>query len=398
MNFTLSPKKKVIISLSVIVVILLISGFIFGGPIGKWYEKPPTDPTARKQWLSEKIVSGSKDTINLDHKVPSWKELKEMNESLPKRSEYPKFLKALQTYGPEANTAEVLYFGDVLKDLGVNTYFIHAAHHFKGGSLKLFYPKGSNPMLKSQDEAKRTIVHTIILARQQGLAVVLFPDYHDLEDGGMERLGVSNDLEEKLKKISLEYAQIAEEYNVEYFVPVNQIEAILFSNNYPVDEIVERTNTFYADVIPEVKEIYTGKIMYKMGGLGDWDPYENISLEGADIFGFTGCYNSNNHDLDFVTADIKAASATAGKLSKKYGIPWINAEFVITDQQSQNNMGSNTKEYSIEEYYQIGISGFNKYAVPQGAIGFTVHSLLMDGKVYDTPAFPVIKDFFASKP
>jgi len=395
--FTLFKKNKKILSLIIGVIILLAIGdFFFGGPIGISYEKPPTDLTARKQWLSERIVSGSKDIVNLDHKVPSWKELKKMNESLPKRSEYPEFLKALQTYGPEANTAEVLYFGDVIKDLGVNTYFVHAAHHFNRGDLKLFYPKGSNPMLKSQDEAKRTIVHTIILARQQGLAVVLFPDYHDLEDGGMERLGVSDDLEERLKKISLEYAQIAEEYNVEYFVPVNQIEAILFSNNYPVNEIVERTNAFYADVIPEVKEIYSGKIMYKMGGLGDWYHYENISLEGADIFGFTGCYNKNNHDLNFVTDDIKAASTTAGKLSQKYDIPWINAEFVVTDQQSQTNMGTNTKEYSLEEYYQTGISGFNEYAVPQGAIGFTVHSLLMDGKIYDTPAFPLIKDFFSS--
>jgi hypothetical protein len=398
MSFSLPPKKKIFVSIFIIAAILLIGEFVFGGPIGGSYEKPPVDPTARKQWLSERIVSGSKDTINLDHQVPSWKELKKMNESLPQRSEYPKFLKALQTYGPEANIAEVLYFGDVLQDLGVNTYFVHAAHHMSGGKLKLFYPKGSNPMLKSQDEAKRTIVHTIILARQQGLAVVLFPDYHDLEDGGMERFEVSNDLEERLKKISLEYAQIAEDYNVEYFVPVNQIEAILFSNNYQVDKIVKRTNVFYADVIPQVREIYSGKIMYKMGGLGDWDPYEDISLAGADIFGFTGCYNKNNHDLNFITADIKAASATAGKLSRKYDIPWINAEFVITDQQSHMNKGTNAQKYSLEEYYQTGISGFNRYAATQGAVGFTVHSLLMDGKIYGTAAFPLVKDFFSSKP
>lgn len=122
-----------------------------------------------------------------------------------------------------------------------------------------------------------------------------------------------------------------------------------------------------------------------------------ISLEGADIFGFTGCYNKNNHDLNFITRDVKEASAVAGKISRKFNIPWINAEFVVTDQQSYNNTGQNTTDYTLAEYYQTGFTAFNRYAYPQGAKGFTVHSFLMDGKVYDTPAFPVIKAFFSSK-
>ena len=62
-----------------------------------------------------------------------------MYEDLKVKKEYPLFIKALQTYGPTSNLVEVLYFGDVLKDLGVNTQFVHALHWYKGGELKLWY-------------------------------------------------------------------------------------------------------------------------------------------------------------------------------------------------------------------------------------------------------------------
>jgi hypothetical protein len=394
----LPKKKKFILTLVVVVALLLLGEFVFGGPGGP-FEKPPTDSVERKAWLSQKIKSQSKDVVNLDHKTPSWKELNETAASLPQENTYPKFIKALQTYGTEANIAEVLYFGDEIKDLGVNTHFIHFPYHMSGGKLKHFFVKTSGPFPASMDEAKRITVDTILMAKSLGLSVIFFPDYHDLEDGGMEKFNISADeLEDMLEKVTLELAPLAEEYNVDYFVPVNQIEAILSSNNYSKEKTVKRTNAFYARIIPKLKELYTGKIMYKMGGIGGWSPYEDISLEGADLFGFTGCYNKNNHDLDFVTADIKEASGIAGKLSRKYNIPWINAEFVVTDQQSYNNFGENTKDYSLAEYYQAGFKAFNRYAVNQGATGFTVHSFLMDGKIYDTPAFPIIKTFFASKP
>ena len=73
-------------------------------------------------------------------------------------------------------------------------------------------------------------------------------------------------------------------------------------------------------------------------------------------------------------------------------------QFVISDDQHFQGQALTGQPASIENYYQAGLSAFNRYAIPAGAQGFTVHSLLSSGQVYNTPAFDLIKNFFASKP
>lgn len=383
-------------------VLLVIAGFFvfdFGSSkfFGDSAGPPPAESEARKAWLAENIKPMNKTAIVLDEELPTWEELDEMNDALPPRS-YPKFIKAIQTYGTTANLVESLYFGEELADLGVNTQFVHANYWFKGGDFELWYLGYDDPDLLSQDESKRALVHNILLARQQGLAVVLFPDYQELEDGGMAELGVSSDLESRLETIALDLAQIAEKYNVEYLVPVNQIEMILNSNGYDKGETQARTNAFYASVTPQIKQVYSGKVMYKMGGFGDWSNYDNISLKGADVFGFTGCYNGNRNDVNFIVTDIESSAVQASKMSKEYGVPWINAEFIVSDQQSTTNDSFGSAQLlPIEDYYEAALAAFNEHGYANGAKGFTVHSLLSDGQIYETPAWPIIKNFFASK-
>ena len=280
--------------------------------------------------------------------------------SLATKRVYPRFIKATQTYGPFSNLVEVLYFSDVLKDLGINTQFVHAFYWYRGGEFKLWYDQFDKPKTLSQDEARRALVYNILLAKQQGLAVILFPDYFQLEDGGMAELGIDDDLETHLEGIALDLAEIAERYDVEYFVPVNQIEMILDSNGFETAEAQARTNAFYTNVVPKVRQVYSGKIMYKMGGFGDWGNYDQISLAGADIFGFTGCYNSNRDSLERVTQDIKESSVQANRLSQQYGIPWINAEFVASDENLESTSSNDqpVTPASLEEYYRTGLAAF----------------------------------------
>ena len=147
---------------------------------------PPADPEARKAWISENVDNMNIERfVRIDYEVPSWKELEQINRSLEGKKNYPKFIKAVQTYGTLPNLLEVLYFGDVLDDIGVNTQFIHANYWFRDGELALWYLGYDKPEDLSQDEAKRALVHNILLAKQQGLAVILFPDYVQLENNGM---------------------------------------------------------------------------------------------------------------------------------------------------------------------------------------------------------------------
>jgi len=247
----------------------------------------------------------------------------------------------------------------------------------------------------SQDEAKRAIVHNMLLAKKQGLSVVLFPDYVDFEDGGMKKHNVSPDeLDDYLEEVALELAPLAEKYNAEYFVPISQIENLLTSNGYSVEETRERTNALYAKIVPQVRKLYSGKVMYKMGGYNKWENYDGISLSGADIFGFTTCSRAPNPER--VAYDVQTSTTQAAKMSKEYGIPWISIEFLINNPRDQVVLFDAVKtDYPIEEMYKIGLEQFNKYG--NTASGFTVHSLLGAGKIYDTPAYPLMKDFFASK-
>jgi len=390
-------KHKIVSAIVVIAVLLVLAFFLDSGP-DRFFQDvvgpPPENPEARKQWFSENIISMDKKFYILNEQLPSWKELDEMNRSLTVKRKYPRFIKATQTYGTLPNLVEVLYFGDVLKDLGVNTQFVHANYWFKSGDFKLWYSGYDSPKELNQDGAKRALVHNILLAKQQGLTVILFPDYFQLEDGGMTKLNISDDLEGRLETIALELAPIAEKYHVEYLVPSNQIEMIFESNGYSVEKAQQRTNAFYASVVPKIRKIYSGKIMYKMGGFGRWSNYEGISLKGADIFGFTACLNRNRDDIDRVVFDIKESAAQANKLSQQYGVPWFNAEFVISSDEIPGG-GQVTQAPSIEEYYKAGLEAFKTYA--KSAVGFTIHSLLTTGKVYDTPALPLIKEFFTSR-
>lgn len=395
------PKNKTLfIFIGLFIALVAILAFIFSGskirnPLGSRVGPPPQEPEARKAWLSENIDNSDHETfVELDYEVPSWKELDKLNASLPGRT-YPRYIKALQTYGTLPNLAEVLYFGDVIKDLGVNTEFVHANHWIKNGKLQLWYLGYDEPKDMSQDEAKRALVHNILLARQQGLTVILFPDYVQYEDGGMRKLGVTPDeLSTTLEKVALDLAPIAEKYKVEYFVPVNQIEAIMDSNDYPADETRAVMNAFYSRVVPKIRKLYSGRIFYKMGGFSRWENYEGVSLAGADIFGVTTCSRAPSPER--VQEDVRESSAQATKMSKEFGIPWVGAEFFISNEKDQMmTFGKTQTNYPIEQLYKIGLSEFNKQAT--SAVGFTVHSLLGGGKIYDTPAYPLVKEFFASK-
>ena len=390
-------KKKIFLILGIIIILALLSDFFFrspkGGNFGPHVGPPPKDPEARLEWLSENVDNNDHGTfVTLDYKVPSWKQLDKMNQSLTRN--YPDYIKASQTYGTLPNLIESLYFGDVLKDLGVNTQFIHANYRLTGNDLELWYLSYDRPHDMNQDESKRALVHNILLAKKQGLSVILFPDYVQFEDGGMKEHNITpEELSNYLEAVTLELAPLAEKYHVDYFVPVNQIETLMDSNDYPVAETQQITNAFYTKVVPQVRDIYTGKILYKMGGFSRWSNFDGISLEGADLFGFTTC--SRSPTPEFVTREVKASSTQAEKMSKQYGIPWIGAEFVINNASDQMLMYDEVKtDYPIKDNYQAGLDAFSKYG--PSASGFTVHSLLGAGKIYDTPAFDLVKDFFAS--
>jgi len=166
------------------------------------------------------------------------------------------------------------------------------------------------------------------------------------------------------------------------------------SNSYSATETRDRFNFFYSNVIPKVRNVYSGKVMYKMGGFNDWSNYDGVSLAGADLFGVTVCGRAPSPDS--VKFDVESSTKQAVKMSKEFGIPWIGAEFVVNNPGDQMLVFDEVKtDYPVENLYAVGLDKFEELG--GFASGFTVHSLLGAGKIYDTPAYPLVKDFFATK-
>lgn len=396
----MSKTKRTVIIIGGIVLVFVVGSIIFGGPENPFtsfgeprYEKPPEDPQERREWISQNFDITKHEQLLIDYQVPTRKEIETIKSSTSLARNYPKKINGVFEMGFTSNVMNLLYFGDELADVGVNTHFIAPLYQFKNGQLEYFMSDFNKHGLMNDDKAERAIAHALLMAKQQEVAVVLMPDYPDFEDGQMEGKITADEMERQFEEIALNLAKIGEEYNVEYLVPTNQIEMILHSNGFGLEEIYQRTNNYYARVVPKIKQIYSGKILYKMGGLGEWERYNNISLEGADLFGFGNCYT---HEPDFISQDINQMAQIANKMSQKAGIPWMVTEFWVRTKADQlRDLGEIRVDYPFEEYYQAGIESFKKNA--KEAIGFTVTSWLGVGKVRDTDAVPLIEEFFASR-
>ncbi len=71
--------------------------------------------------------------------------------------------------------------------------------------------------------------------------------------------------QDEMTKIAVKYARIAEEYNVEYFAPIVE----------PVHHMgVQESDEWMQEVLPKIKEVYKGPIMWKKQSMHLTDPQE----------------------------------------------------------------------------------------------------------------------------
>lgn len=392
--------KKIIkivigIVVTLIILIAIIDFFAFKGEGPLVYEKPPKNPIEKKEWVAEKIYAGTFDNefVYLDYDLPSWKELEKIEKSVSLERKYSEKMNAVLEYGSTANMANLIYFGDELKDLGVNTYVVSVSYHLKDGELGYFYTDFNNPGLLSDDEAERAIAHSILMAKQLGFTVILFADYPEIEDGGMVNMKNPDDLEGVAEKIALNMARIGEKYGVEYVVTDAQMGMQFMTNGYSLVEAQERTNAYRSQIVPKIREIYSGKIMFKTSGLEEWENMKGLSMVGADLFGFTGCYAD---DPEYISKDIEEMAQVANEISKRDGVPWMDIEFFVRGEKDQmRDFGEIRTNEPYENYYQAGLESFKKNA--SEAKGFTITGWLGMGRVRGTDAALLVRDFFQNR-
>lgn len=387
----------IIIATIALAVPIFVSSFILPNIINKEFSTDfPADPAEIKNYVfenSEPWLQNSQKMKYFGYRVPSDTELENFKENADLTRRYPETLKALFNPGPVTNTTDLLYFADEIADLGVNTYWVIGEYRLENNSAIQFMPgfsKLGTPSVLSQENAKKMLGYRILLAKQHGFAVILIPDYPSAFNIGRANYDIE-EIEPALEKVALELAEIAEEYQIEYFSPVNEYDHLLFSNGYSVDEIAKLEKAFYDELVPKIREIYHGKIVFKCGNVGEWSNFPKLSMKGADLFGVGNGYTGGT---DMTTKDMTAKARAADLVSARDGLPWFESEFLVYRPIDQENwMGRVYSTYPMEKTYQEGTNAFEKTS--QRAVGFSFMSWTGVGRIRGTAAAKAIKDFYA---
>ncbi len=229
---------------------------------------------------------------------------------------YQQPIKAVWEPGPAYNHIGITYFVDDYKELGVNTYSITPKYSRQSGKLIHTIDRATG------EKADTEKIASIIKAKKAGLQVVLVA--HDLYDmfpdaNRNEQFNPQEYIEE-IKATSLKWARIAEEYKVEYFVPINEFEYILYENGYPAEQACEITGQMYKEVIPKVREFFNGKIYCRVGGMDAKFGCMDFSL--CDVFGFTYGFSGGKE----YQSNFEALFRVGEELYEKYQKPYLMAE------------------------------------------------------------------------
>ncbi|MFH1401982.1 MAG: hypothetical protein ABIG40_03420 [Parcubacteria group bacterium] len=164
-----------------------------------------------------------------------------------------------------------------LKDIGVNTIFLPAAPPHLERCLEGL-PSDSELAKKLREIIpiqKEIMIANIQAAHRNGLRVGLamtkcFPAAEDIT------------LEEWDFQI-IENAKLAEEYRVELFAPMNEPE-VLFGPSASAN--------WGQEILPKIREVYHGKVVWKGASIGDIQPYPmtepaSTNYSGYDYIGVT---------------------------------------------------------------------------------------------------------------
>lgn len=274
---------------------------------------------------------------------------------------YQSPVKAVWEPGPAYNRIGLDYFLEDYRDLGVNTYSITSKYNHQNGELIHTIDRASG------ETADREKIASIIKAKKAGLQVVLVA--HDLYDmfpdvsgqkGGIDPGDYTDDIEET----ALKWAQVAEDYQVEYFVPVNEFEYMLYENGYSAEDACRITNSLYRQIIPKVREIYQGKIYCRVGGMDA--KFSCMDFSQCDVFGFTYGFSGGSPRTNF-----DALFATGEEVAERDGKSYLMAEAF-----SFNKAGWQ----ACIDLHQAGIESYKENA--DHAVGYTFMGLIQSDPIH----------------
>ncbi|MDP4000743.1 MAG: hypothetical protein Q8P83_00675 [bacterium] len=358
-------------------------------------------PTAEERMVIE-TCSEKFDNVALNSGPKSWTppSLNELeNESANLKRMYPQTIKGLLDPGGMEFRKIIEEEVSKIKKMGVNTLYVYADHKYDNGTLKLSTTSRGGPTFA--DNAANDYIWQIVQAKKNGFAVML-----SISFGGGEnsKFGVSLDQFIKdTKDVALYWAEIAEKYQVEYFVPASEADWQIYREYYEPDwsqhqKAVDAFNKLHNDLLPEIRKKYKGKVAIQKALKTD-----KILVPGYDLVGLDN--NPNGKSPSNFRQDLKEDFKDMETIAKNSNSRWFVAEFWVPylELTGPNNPRIQKKDESGQlyennqhEFYKIAAEEYQNFSGENKPVGFGFTSFLLEqASIKNRPAEDIIKDFYS---
>src|SRR3989338_3537102 len=219
-----------------------------------------------------------------------------------------------------------------VKALGINTIYVYVDYSYEDGNFTL------TPMGRTKISEEKYI-NQIIEIKKKGFAVHVATAF-----GGGRNLRFNVPLAQFLedaKQADLKWAAYAEKYKAESYSPSSEIDWQIFREYYGADwqndtahdEAAAISNRYHDDILPEIRSVFKGKIIYQAGL---WNP--NLGSPGYDLFG-TGVNSVGSETEDF-SERVKEIFRYAEANAKRQGSGWMVTELWIPVKENTGNPGT----------------------------------------------------------
>jgi hypothetical protein len=182
-----------------------------------------------------------------------------------------------------------------LKKDGINTVAIY---------LQVFFDEEKKDEIIMYDDIE-TVKKLINALQKEGFRTMIIMDAthphfnHMLEESECD----IEDLLEQVTPLVLQWAQVSEEYGVEMFAPMYEVQLLEGGpgrSDFPDEEKIGDISSWAQDVLLEIKKIYSGKLAFHVQGFPEGIP--RYDLEGYEYILFDGCpcFKAFEEDSDWM--------------------------------------------------------------------------------------------------
>ena len=315
--------------------------------------------------------------------LPTFEELEREKGGLARN--YPGTVKGVHEPSPDYANRLIRKWLPELEDSGLNTFQVLPHYFYENNEFVLRSVVTSMDCLMGE-KAERDYIDQVVKAKKAGFAVHLMPICSPAPEVAPDPDAINEFALREARK----WAQVAEEYQVEYFSPFGEYERAIARQGLSEAVAVERVNSWNQKVLAEVRPVFKGKIILKVGAkFLDSDPAQFAS--GYDMLtvtttGFPSAARFEE-DLNRFPERIRGIFDKAQEVAERDNVEWMAHFFISTE--------GRPEEQSVEIFSIVFEEYTKTLREEQKPVGFTFTGWEASARrMKDTEVVPFLKQFF----